>query len=95
MAAMSRLAFLRRLLGWSAGALVGGADGAGAAERPGADPGLAGLAADFPDELLRAEAGRLGLDPDTAGREEMLRAVGRALSGPVQGTEGEEDIRRS
>ena len=46
------------------------------------DPALAGLAADFPDALLREEARHLGLDPARHGREEMLTAVLAALRPP-------------
>ncbi len=73
---MTRKEFFRATLGRVCGVFSG--EGARDAA-PELDPALAGLAADFPDELLREEALRLGLDPARAGREEMLRAVMAAM----------------
>lgn len=78
---MSRKEFFREIVSWGVGLVAGGVGRQSEQERE-LDPALAGLAADFPDALLHEEARRLGLDPDTAGREEMLRAVLAAMRPP-------------
>ena len=87
MSGMTRKEFFQEILGWGAGLFGGGPDRDAGQER-GLDPALAGLAADFPDALLHEEARRLGLDPATAGREEMLRAVFAAMRPPGAAQEG-------
>lgn len=70
MSRMSRRAFLG--FRFSAG-------DAGAAGVPGGFPPEAALPPDFSPALLRAEAERLGLDPDRIGAGELASAVMRAM----------------
>ena len=42
------------------------------------------IASDFSPELLRREALRLGLDPDSAGSEQLLQAVCKAMEEQYQ-----------
>ncbi|MEJ2427578.1 MAG: hypothetical protein P8075_01435 [Deltaproteobacteria bacterium] len=42
------------------------------------------IASDFSPELLRQEALRLGLDPDSAGSEQLLQAVCKAMEEQYQ-----------
>ncbi len=78
---MTKKEFLRNVAAWGVGLFCGGEEREPGPE-PEADPVLAGVAADFPDEVLREEARRLGLDPEKASREEMLRAVVAAMRAP-------------
>ncbi|WP_027367670.1 hypothetical protein [Desulfocurvibacter africanus] len=77
-ARLSRKAFMRGLLSWGLCQLTPGAQ---PEEGQVDDPELAALAADFPQEALRAEVVRLGLDPGTMVRAEMLAAVRAAMRG--------------
>jgi hypothetical protein len=79
MSLVSRKQFLRDVASWGLGLFAGSAASASAE----LDPALAGLAADFPDSLLREEAARLGLDTSKASREEMLAAVAAAMKPPA------------
>lgn len=80
MSLVSRKQFLRDVTSWGLGLFAGCASSNSASAE--LDPALAGLAADFPDSLLREEAARLGLDTSKASREEMLAAVAAAMKPP-------------
>ncbi|MBU1003920.1 MAG: hypothetical protein KKE73_15520 [Proteobacteria bacterium] len=84
---LSRREFFQKILLPQQGAEQGRSPAAAPSEDFGS------LAGDLPPELLDEEARRLGLDPATAGRAEIIAAVSRAMlaRGPTQQDEPPDD----